>query len=324
MKILTLAPALLCTATLALGSLARGAPEELKRERIPADVQFVLHLDVENFLGTELGRLLVEHRRKPGNDMGDLDELEAKLGIDFLRDVYAVTLYQIQGEEEPTVALFATSLAVENALVAAGAQPGTERVQEDGMELLLVHEDGESMVLYAHAPVGGRRTLVVASSKEKAVAAARVLRGQTPNHLSGGGKLQLTPASGSYLYVSTGQLPDFIHDTPASQVFGLAQGIQVDLGEAGGFLTAHLAILTEVPERAREVADVLQGLVAMGTLALRGEAEELMELLRELRVSSAGNQVAIDFRFASRRLVEILESIDEDSDDDEVHVIEKR
>jgi hypothetical protein len=311
MKILTLAPAaLLCTATLALG-----ATEELKPERLPADVQFVLHLDVESLMSTDLGRLILETRHQPGSDLGDLDELETKLGIDFLRDVHAITLYQNQGEEEPTVALFATSLAVDNALAAAGAEKRVQRVLEDGMELLLLKEDGESMVVYAHPPVGDRRTVVVASSKEKAMAAARVLRGQTPNHLSGGGKLQLTPAPGSFLYVSTGQLPDFMggDDSPASHVLGLAQGIQVDLGEAGGFLTAHLALLTEMPERAREVANIVQGFVSLGTLALRGEAEELMELLRELRVSSTGNEVAIDFRYASRRLVEILKSVESGS-----------
>jgi len=293
----------------------------LQRSALPADVDFVAHLDVEGLKTTELWKEFQTHLSAEG-ELDDLEEFQERYGIDPFTDVRAVTLYKMKSEEEPTVALFTTSTKIDEALKRLQKEDGYRRLSEGGIEL---HSWSESEISghdtvysYVHTRSRGERVVLIASNKESALRGARVLRGEEPSHAVGGAPLLIAPDPGSFLYVSAANIPHLSEFSPASQVFGLAQGIQVDLGEAGGFLRAHLALLTSLPEQARQISDVVRGLVSLGGLALTGEptAEPVLELLRSLRISTRGNEVAVDFEYSVRELIEILRSVDSDDDDE--------
>jgi hypothetical protein len=294
--------------------------DELKRERLPADVDFVLHFDLEGLKRTELWLRVAakaggEHRFSA--EIEELDELEERFGIDPFTDVRAVTLFKTKGEEEPTVILFSATEKVDEALIRFQAEPGYARVVESGIELHTwkSEDDGETAYAYLHAKSGPERVVVLAKNKKSAVRAARVLRGEEPSHLQSGTLLTLAPAPGSFLYLAAAKIPHLDEFPPASRVFGLAQGIQVDLGEAGGFLRGHLGLTTGSPEDALNVSNVINGLISLGRLT--GEKlGDLLELLTGFRINTRGSEVTLDFEYGVARLLEILESFeDEDSSD---------
>jgi hypothetical protein len=171
------------------------------------------------------------------------------------------------------------------------------------------------MFAYVHAS-GNERVVVLASQKESALRAARVLRGQDVSHASSGALLTLAPEKGSFLYVAAAEIPHLDEFTPASQVFGLAQGIQLDLGEAGGFLRGHMGVTTRSVEDATNISNVLNGLVSLARLA-GSEAGEALELLNGLRMSTRGSEVSLDFEYEVQRLLELLQSLDDEDDGDE-------
>jgi len=300
--------------------------DELKRERLPADVDFVVHIDVEGLKQTQLWKHITEQSTGLDIDFDELDEIRDELGIDPLTDVRAVTLYKVESEEDPTVVLFSSTSKVDEALVKHQKEHGYKRITSSGIEL---HswgdddsdgEDDDRMFAYIH-PIGEERVVVLASNEQSAVRAARVLRGEDPSHASAGVLLTLAPAKGSFLYMAASEIPNFDEFTPASKskVFGLAQGIQVDLGEAGGFLRGHMGVNTASTEDALNISGVLNGLISFARLA-GSEVGELIELLTGVRLNTRGSEVTLDFEFGVERLLEILSAVqdeDEHADADE-------
>ena len=145
---------------------------------------------------------------------------------------------------------------------------------------------------------------------------ARVLRGEDPSHAKAGVGLALAPQRGSFLYVAASEIPHLDEDLPASHVFGLAQGIQVDLGEAGGLLRGHMGVHTASAQDAFDVSNVLNGFVSMARLA-GSELGEALELLTGLKIATRASEVTLDFEFDVARLFEIMEGLGGFHDDDE-------
>lgn len=290
--------------------------DELKRERVPADVDLVVHFDFEGFKQTQVWKHLAAtlEREELESELADLHELQSRFGIDPLTDLRAVTLFKLEADEEPTVVLFSATAAIDEALRRFQAEPGYARLSAAGIELHTWSEgqgdDGkidEKVYAYVHAGAE-ERVVVLSSSQDSALHAARVLRGEDPSHAKAGTALTLAPARGSFLYVAASSIPH-IQDTPASRVFGLAQGIQVDLGEAGGLLRAHMGITTASPKDAYDIRNVLNGLISLARLA-GAELGEALEILTGIRLDTRGSEVLFDFEFEVERLLEIVQSLE--------------
>jgi hypothetical protein len=300
------------------GWLFLSAPpaDELKRDRLPADVDFVVHLDLEGFKQTELFKQALS-KGDMDFDLDELGEIEEEFGIDPLTDVRAVTLFKVKSEEDPTVVLFSSTDKVDQALERLKREGGYHPVHSGGIHLHTWGDDGddgERMFAYVHAPAGAERVVVLASNEASALRAARVLRGEEASHARAGTLLTLAPTRGSFLYVAAAEIPGLDDFTPASQVIGLAQGIQLDLAEAGGYLRAHMGVTTGSPEDALNISSVANGLISLAKLA-GAEAGEALELLTGLRLNTRGSEVMLDFEFEVQRLLEILAALDEDDDD---------
>jgi hypothetical protein len=305
---------LLATAGWLFLSAARA--DELKRDRLPADVDFVVHLDIEGFKQTELFRQAMAEGGEMHVDLEDLAEIREEFGIDPLTDVRAVTLFKVQSEEDPTVVLFSSTDKVDQALELLKGKGGYRAAVSGGVQLHSWGDsdgDDERMFAYVHAPSGAERVVVLASNETSAARAARVLRGEEPSHATSGALLTLAPTRGSFLYVAAAKIPGLDEFTPASQVIGLAQGIQLDLAEAGGFLRAHMGVTTASPEDALNVSNIANGLISIAKLA-GAEMGEALELLTGLRLNTRGSEVLLDFEFDVERLLEIFAALDADDD----------
>lgn len=298
--------------------LAPSASDELKRERLPADVDFVIHLDMEALRSTELWKHVSEQSEDFDLDIDELDDIRREFGIDPLTDVRALTLYKVESEEEPTVVLFSSNSRVDEALEKLQLEDGYRRLVSSGIELHTWSDDSDDdedrMFAYVHA-IGAERVVVLAANERSAVRAARVLRGEDPSHASAGTLLTLAPARGSFMYVAAAEIPSFDddEDSPASQIFGLAQGIQFDVGEAGGYLRAHMGLITNSAEDALNISNVINGLISMARL-WGSELGEAVEFLTGVRLSSRGTEVTVDWEFAVERMIEIFESVSDEYD----------
>lgn len=298
----------------------------LKRERLPADVDLVVHFDMEGFKATQLWKSIADGPQgaELREGLEGMDEFKQRFGIDPFSDLRAVTLYKTKADEEPTVVLFSTTAAIDGALAKFQTEPGYQRLTDSGIELHTWSEGGgDAVFAYVHAAGNEERVVVLADQRESVLRAARVLRNEEPNHARDGALLRVEPARGSFLYLAASEIPHLDEFTPASQVFGLAQGIQVDLGEAGGFLRGHMGLTTASPEDALNISNVVNGLISLSRLAA-DRVGEAMELLTGLRLNTRGSEVTLDFEYGVDRLLEVLRSLDGHDGDDEGEADEAR
>ena len=301
--------------------------DELDRSRLPADVDVVLHLDIEGLRRTQLWRYVESSEEfHISAELDELGEIRERFGIDLLNDVRSATVYKTREEEEPTVAILRVAPSVDEAIKRMQGEPGYRSIERSGITL---HTWGDpddpedTAFASVHSLRGGDRLVVVAANEDDAVRAARVVRGEEENLASvRDPALRVRPAPGSFFYLSAVEFPGLGAEfSPASQVFGLAQGIQLDLGEAGGLLQVRASVVTETPEEAQSVAAVINGVIGLGHLASGefGEAAELVQgMLRSLRVNAIDNEVTLDFQYSVSSLLSTIQAIEQATEDEEL------
>ena len=318
---LTTCGALLLSHAAATTGPERAPANELRREYVAADAGMVFHLDADALKTTTLWRFAMDEAGPFGvqHELDELEEFKAEFGLDPLTDVKSVTVYGSSLEQDPSAVLIRVSERLDDALAVLKMQDGYRTIREGGFELHTFADGGDDVVAFIQELRGGDRLVVLSESVEQTIRAARVVRGDAASLADdAGAALRAKPAPGSFLYVEVaGGLPGMHEFEPASQVFGLAQGIQFDVGEAGGSLFIHAALATGSNENAMDVADMVDGLLALARIALRAEdwaPREATNLLRALRVNARGNMVTIDFEYDVRALLETLKSLDEGDD----------
>jgi hypothetical protein len=310
------------TAALGLGLLALGAPArtatlepdrtpgtvEVQKDLLPAGTTVIAHVDVERMRKSTLGRLVLANR-----DELDLErqQMIEELGFDPLEEIHSITAYGAGEGAEPDTLLVHGSSAIARAIEGLEAEEGFARMQAEGMEIL-AYEDA-----YAHVEElqSGDRLVILSESVDAVVAGARVVHGETASLAdTREAALHIAPRAGSFLFFAaadgSGGVQGF---QPASQVLGLAQGIQFDLGEAGDSVFAHLALATGSVEAAQDVADTVDGILALVRMAARSMEElpiEARQLLRSLRVNTRGDMVTVDVEYAVEALFGILQDLE--------------
>ncbi len=326
------------------GELPGTSLDSLHPEFVPAEARLVLHFDMQGLQCTQLWKALTA----PGGpidlegEASELQEFKTQFGIDPLTDLLGVTVWGTSEDLEPEAAVLVTTANVDPALAALRLQPGYRSEIHDGIEVqfLSFEQDGEpeanggtrveigvhsdAIAAYVHPLSGGHRAIVVAENSDRVLRAAHVVRGESPNLASTRGvAFQARPRPGSFFFgASLGGLPKTGGFQPASQIFGLAQGIQFDLGEAGGSFFVHAAISTADAELARKVRDSVAGVVAMGQLLIGSQPEVpqgVRDLLDAIRVTQSDTLVDLDFEYATAGLLDLLKSLeafDEDESDE--------
>ena len=298
----------------ALGSVFLALPalaDELEPAYVPAESRFVLHFDMEAFLETELWQIVSEEKELMNEiEVDGLQEFRDEFGLDPLEDLYSITVFGSKIEDGSGTIIAVTSDRIEDAIGRLSLEEGYERFQEGGMVLHSVEGT------YAHVMErrDGRRVVVVGEERGEVLSAASVVQGHARSLSDGQGALNPRPAAGSIVHLSAIDFSGLDEFEPASQVFGLAQGIQFDFGEAGRSLFANVTVDTDTPEAALDIADTVEGLMALARLALRNQNEvpsEVRGLLSSVRVNTGGNSVTIDFEYGTRALFDLVRSLED-------------
>ena len=304
---------LILTTAAALALASASLADELRRSSIPADASMVLHFDFEGFRRTSLWQMLLEHEDFDiAAELDELEDIRREFGIDPLTDVRSVTVYG-RDDAEPHAALVTVNDRIDTALHRMRDEEDYRSFRSGGLDLHSWDDGGDSVFAYVHPLRSGDRVLVLSDSPERVIDGARVLAGERESLADvRAPRLDVRPNRGSFLYVAAADLPSLHDIEPASQLFGLAQGIQFDLGEAGGLLFAQLAVVTESDEDARNLADMGQGLIAMARLVASGQAEipdVAIDTLDSIQINRRGNEISVGFELDVRRVMDELEAL---------------
>jgi len=323
--------ALALCAALALSAAASAG--DLRPDRLPENTRWVAHLDLEAFSRTELWTAIQDQARREGHELpGTLDlagiELDEdvppevvrrlrELHIDLFRDLKSITTFGIDSDVESSLAMLEMSSLVHDLLDIAREVPGYSRVEVDSIRMHRWRDpEGGNEEAYCYlqrVADDGTHVALFSTDHRKIAAAAQVLRGEARSMRPGqGSALKLSPGKGSFLYFECAHGMPGLHERGAeSEIAGLVERVQLDVGERSGYLEARARVAAEDRDKTRHAANVLQGLTSLAALASDDEPEMrvLARLCNGLDFRTEGDELLIEFECDSTELVEMLAGI---------------
>lgn len=315
------------------------AAGELDRARVPAEAEWVMHADFQALTSSrlfqdahdaglldgagpgeyaDLSTEILRDLQRKADQGGELEQLMLQHEFDLLTDFRSFTAFGTIGKPDDGVLAFELGPNAQGILDDLRAKPEHLALTHEDIALDAWLENGTEVTgyLYAQPPrEDGTVFVAVCEERDPLVRAAQVWNGQgrsLAQPVTGDApttkRLDARPGAGSMFYVEVaGGLPGFEHAHRSSRVFSSARSMRLDVGEQDGLFLAQMTVLTDDADEARRVAQVIQGVVALASLASNDadESRALTELADGVDVRAQGTTLIADFEIESLRLVEM-------------------
>ena len=298
--------------------LAPAPAGELDLTRVPADANWLVHVDLEAFRTTRLWQIFQEEMKEGGDidvDWGELEEFERRFGFRPFHDVDSVTVSGASEIGEDPVILVETSANLDTALAQMQQESEYRSITRGGVQLHAWTEHGDiEGAFYVHQD-GAKRVIVVSESDDLLMNAIDVLQGKARNlRQSPDPRLFPRPTPGAFLFVdATAVLSELSHFEPASAVADMARGARIEVGESRGEFFLSVEIDANNAENAQNIYSVINGAKALAAMA--GAQEDVppfaMDILNSVEVRANGEQVSLQFRYDASDLVEEIRELEE-------------
>ena len=281
---------------------------------IAADATWYVHIDSEAAVNSTLGKFAIANRGRLG--IAGIDGIRA-LGVDPFKDIKSVTIYDTDGDPEHAVAIASMTSAIERLVDLIKSDPGTRTMTVDGHDLIAFDDKGKTQYWHVRPGDAPDMRVVLLSDDWKIVTdALRVVNGDSSS-------LARSPAtspiagdagSGSIVFIRAAELPQKVKDNPdpnASALLGQVSGVQIDLGEREGEIYADAQLYTTSAEDTANMAQIAQGLVALGRLITKDNPDlaSVSNVLAATKIEPHDRQLQLRFRYESHKVIEAVESM---------------
>lgn len=294
--------------TIAVGALAGPLP----REYVAADAKWLLHLDIQNLLTTQVGDFLAREvlDRKFEKPTADL---KSQINFDFSwRRITGVTAYGTDfqaAERAKGVLLLTTDLDVAQALEAVteklnAASPGgagpVERVEAGATPVYAFNED-------VYVAVVPGKPVVVGKSKRMVMRARDVLTGAAANLNGVAGFADYPPPPANFFFFSAAEgFNEAAPIPPQANVLKMADSLRLIAGESGDQVCLNLALKAKSAEVSQQIQQVIQGMIALVALS-QTENQDLRQLAQSVKVAVADRLVTVDVLFPVGKTIEKIQ-----------------
>jgi hypothetical protein len=291
MRILTCA----CAAVLlfvAAPAVARATPFD--SSRVPASAEGVGHVDVDALRKTTLFKFA---STKFEAHHADMDPKIRAISKAMLDSAQAVTFWMAEDTGAVIVKLSSTALVkpLLDQMPHKTVNVGGKKVErytapDDHAKIALV---GDLLVVSGDEP-SITRTVQVLTGKGKALAKGRVV---APS------------ANGVFFFASLGdKLLDKVKKAAESQTLKVDMtALTVDVAEVNAELRARVRAVMATAENAQKVKTVVEGLLALASLA--HDAQEIHGLLKHVQVTVSNKTLEIGVAMPSADLIKMAESV---------------
>ena len=303
-----------CLAPLALA--APLAADGFNPALVPASAQAVAHLDIEALLKSKLMfELRAQHPEIDLEmDMGQHHPMLA--GFKPLEDIRSVTVFASDLGKERGAALVRVDAKIEALLGVAMGLDQYESFEISGRQVHSWSEGSDQRVFACVEPIVGSTDRLVLVTNDTALLGnglAALSSKSASLAGSGQGVMSARPQAGAVLFAASSQPLSQMGDIDASSsVARLVQGAVVQIGEQAGAVFASVSLLTDKPQDAMRLQQVLQGFTALAGLV--GESAEqgaaLQRLVSGLTFQSNGSQLFVEFRYDLGALMHELKSLE--------------
>jgi len=284
----------------ALLSLAAAAAlaGPLRKGQVPADAKWLVHLDIDNFLASQLGGI-VSRDLIDKHVARQASELKTKFGIDLdWRKIHGLTAYGVDYKaraDSGGVLILHSDLDIINSLdVVIGILAATA-----GENNPLKKLPGEAFPTYAlkdkvfGAPLPGN-LFVLSRSRQDLDKACRVIAGKAPNLVSTKALKVFPGASEGFFLLGIAEAFSEAPWPPQAKILKNADGGQFVAGEKAGKFYFKLALSANDADAAAQIQQVLQGLLALAALT-QDKNKDLQLLTQGTKIGSNDKTVTMEF-----------------------------
>ncbi len=280
---------------LAFSTAAFAGP--LEPTLVSREAGWVVHVDAERAMTTELGKVVLELASK--GELPARDELTAHLGFDPMTNVLGLTFYGKSFDQDDGVAILTTTSAVEQAvgqLATAGLQ-GYSTEEVDGTRFHQWTQEGKE---FHGAVVAGatpaQRRVVLSGTRQRLNTALSIIRGQAPSRADGEA---LPDFSGTSVFVHATGIGQAVVSAKAATFRGL-EGVTIRMGqrddaEGKPMLFAEADLSANNARRAMQMQNMLKGLISTAEMM----AEDNPDLQH---VGALASSVKVDLDGATVRI----------------------
>lgn len=281
-------------AFLLLGELtASTLPESL----IPADAEWVVHLNMEKFKSTQIGSLLIQEKK------GGLEK-KAKAfykhtSIDLLKDVKGVTIYGLGKKKQQTVMCLKGTFDKKYLL----------SLLEDADTHKEIAYGNHTIHRWNHKEYGlfvGEDLVLLAWNEEAIKAALDTVDGKSANISSSSLKSYEEQIPGNAFFSA------LIKDISAlsgysskAVILKKAGSGMFTLTENDGILNLRINATAETSQDATNMEQIVRGLMAMAQMQLE-ESHPDLNLSELIQVSTDRNKIEIDLKHPSEEIFKII------------------
>ncbi len=281
---------------------------------IAGNATWYVHVDSEAAISSSLGQYVVANRGRLG--LEGMDGLRA-LGIDPFKDVKGVTIYDTDDNPDHAIVIASTTSAIEQLVDMLKSDPATRTMTVDGHAIIAFDDKGKTQ--YWHIRPGDApdaRVVFISDDWKIVTDALKVVDGATTSlaRVGPGAPLAGDAGSGSILFIRAAELPSNVKNNPdpnASALLSQVGGVQIDVGEREGEIFGEAQLFTASGEDAANMAQVAQGLLALGRMITKDNADlaPINTVLGAMKIEPQDRQLKVNFRYQSKKVVEAAESM---------------
>ena len=291
----TLIPAALLAAALFLAVPAR--PGTVPASIVPDGATWIAHLDMEKFVATSLFQAMEKDGRF------DIKDRDAKnwLKIDVRKDIASVTIFGLGAGDKQAVVAVSGKFDKPALLAKIAAIEGHEEIPYGAYTLYSMDGDGygafvnDGLIVLSENRAALEKVLDTAAGKAKSFAASDLsaaFKGLAP---------------GAFLSGVVKDLTGLGKEINQSKLVGKAGGLTFTAAEKQDLLQVRVQVDAESPESAKNMADIIQGLVALARMGDKGdEVHGFVGLVDGLQVKLEGTKLRLEFDGSTEEIVKLM------------------
>jgi len=281
---------------IALFAAVPAFPGTIPASVVPENARWVAHLDMEKFVATSLYGYL---------DKGAAFEIRSRdinrwLKMDLPKDVTGVTVFGLDDSKDQAVVVVAGKFDKERLMTLLDLAEDHKEEPYGAYTVYSTGEDGFGAFI--------NDNLVVLSEKRPALekvldTAAGKVKDFAKSTLSA--SLREVP-SGAFFSGAMPELSRLGQEVGGSRLLEKASGIFFMAQETKDNLLVRLQLTADSADNAKNMADIVQGLVAMGKLSGQGQMARVAGLLEGLQVKQEGKVLKLEFERPSKEIADFL------------------
>jgi len=277
----------------------------IQTEDVSADVKWVAHVDIERFISSKIGGLILEELQAKGLEQ-KFAAFNEMFGFYPNKDLRSITLYGSKYKPHEGVVIVKGTFNKEKLLILLRAN---DTHQEQSYKGRLVHKWVDKNKEH-YGSFYKDDVIVIADSEENIHEGLDVINGNSANLAANAGlsDFRFAPAGAFFLAAAKG-ISEQATVPPKAMILKMADRLLLVAGEVDGVDYIQVVLQARDETAATQIQQMLQGIIAFG--GLMGEQNPMLaELAQAVQLTLNGTKVKMRLAQPTDKVFDFLKEMD--------------